>query len=127
MSFIAPTRPKKIKKLFLIAFSIINEWGWRYFFYIARKEWKDKGFSIFYPDQKPVPLFDRISFQEHYKKYLKFIEKIFSKNYSGTDPTKLTFLLYYDSKEVSSLQSTLKSFLDQSYKNWTLLLSLIHI
>ena len=65
MSFIAPTRSKKLKKLCLIAHSIIREWGFGgIFIYIARKEWKEKGFSIFYPDQKPVPLFDRISFQE---------------------------------------------------------------
>ena len=73
MSFIAPTRSKKLKKLCLIAYSIINEWGFGYFWYIARKEWKEKGFSIFYPDEKPVPLFDRISFQEHYEQYLNLI------------------------------------------------------
>ena len=32
MSFIAPTRSKKLKKLCLIAHSIIREWGWGYFY-----------------------------------------------------------------------------------------------
>ena len=120
MSFIAPTRSKKLKKLLLIAHSIIREWGWSYFFYIARKEWKDKGFSIFYPDQKPVALFDRISFQESYENYLKVTEEKFHKDFSNS--TQIIFLVYYESDQLENLKSILKSFLDQSFDKWNLLL-----
>ena len=113
MSFIAPTRSKKFKKLCLIAYSIINEWGFGYFWYIARKEWKEKGFSIFYPDEKPVPLFDRISFQKHYEQYLKLIEKKFHHEFSNSIFPQITFLVYYDSNQVENLRFILKYFLDQ--------------
>ena len=122
MSFIAPTRSKKLKKLCLIAHSIIREWGWGYFYYISRKEWKDKGFSIFYPDQKPVSLFNRISFQEHYEKYLKVIEEKFSKKFSNSNSPQIIFLVYYESDQLENLKSILKSFLDQSFDKWNLVL-----
>ena len=122
MSFIATTRSKKLKKVCLIAHSIIREWGWGYFFYIARKEWKEKGMSIFYPDEKPVPLFDRISFQDQYKKYLSFIEEKFVKDSPNSNLPQITFLIYYDSKKLENLQSILKSFLDQSFDKWNLVL-----
>jgi len=124
MSYIAPTRPKKLKKLFMIAYSLIQAWGWSYFFYIARKEWKDKGFSIFYPDQKPIALFDRISFQESYENYLNLNHIKFSniKDFSNSNLPQITFLIYYDSKKLKNLQSILKSFLDQSFDKWNLVL-----
>jgi len=122
MSFIAPTRSKKLKKLCLIAHSIIGEWGWGYFFYIARKEWKEKGMSIFYPDEKPVPLFDRISFQDQYKKYLSFIEEKFVKDSPNSNLPQITFLVYYESEKIQNLLSLLKSFLDQSFDNWNAIL-----
>jgi GT2 family glycosyltransferase len=122
MSYIAPTRQKKLKKLILIAYDIIHQWGFGYFFYIALKEWKEKGISIFYPDQKPVPLFDRISFQEQYKKYLIFLEKIFSKDDTDSKFPQITFLVNDNSTNFLNLQHLLKSFQEQSLKNWNLIL-----
>jgi O-antigen biosynthesis protein len=122
MSFIAPTRPKKLKKLFLIAYDIIRQWGWRYFYYIAIKEWQEKGISIFYPDQKPVSLFNRISFQEQYKKYLTSIEDNFTPDNFDSNFIQMTFLLYFDSQKPQILESILKSFLEQSFDNWNLIL-----
>ena len=36
---------KKLKKLFLIGKAIIANWGWGYFFYIAKLEFKKQKFS----------------------------------------------------------------------------------
>jgi GT2 family glycosyltransferase len=122
MSFIAPTRSKKLKKLCLIAHSLITEWGWGYFWYVAQKEWKEKGISIFYPDQKPIALFDRISFQESYQNYLNHIQFSNIKDSSNSNLPQITFLVYYESKKIQNLLSLLKSFLDQSFDNWNIIL-----
>ena len=122
MSYIAPTRSKKLKKLFLIAYSLIQAWGWSYFFYIARKEWKSKGFTIFYPDQKPVALFNRISFQESYEHYLNHIQFSNIKDSSNSNLPQITFLIYYESNQLQNILSLLKSFLDQSFDKWNILL-----
>ena len=55
MSFIASTRLKKLKKLFIISRAIISHWGWRYFFYIVKLEYKKQKLAAFKPDQKPIP------------------------------------------------------------------------
>ena len=121
MSYIAPTRQKKLKKLFLLSFNIIREWGWKYFFYTVQKEWKEKGLSIFLPDEKPIPLFARITFQEQYEKYLKSIEEKSLKIFDSTLP-QISFLLFYEPKEIKNLQITLTSFVNQSYDNWNVFL-----
>jgi len=124
MSYIASTRLKKLKKLFIISKAIIYHWGWKYFFYIVKLEFKKGKFSIFKADQKPIPFFQRSSFQIDYEKYLDFIEEKFSKepfDYKSSQ-TQITFLLFYESSKLNNLQNILKSFLDQSYSNWNLVL-----
>lgn len=126
MSFLASTRLKKLKKLFLIAKAIISHWGWRYFFYVVKLEFKKQKLSVFKPDRKPIPLFHRSSFQVDYEKYLDFIEEKFSKesfDYKSSQ-TQITFLLFYESSKLNNLQNILKSFLKQSYSNWNLVLLL---
>jgi O-antigen biosynthesis protein len=122
MSFIAPTRSKKFKKLILLAHAIISQWGFRYFFYLSKLEWKKQGWAIFLPDIKPVPLFYRVSFQEQYEKYLNFMEGKFLKASIDSNFPKITFLLNYESKEVKHIQNILDSFLKQSYDNWNLVI-----
>ena len=122
MSFIAPTRSKKLKKLILLAYAIINQWGFRYFLHVSKIEWNEKGWAIFLPDVKPIPLFDRHSFQEQYEKYLNFIEKKFLKTSIDSNFPKITFLLYAESKELENVQNILVSFLKQSYNNWNLII-----
>ncbi len=124
MSFIASTRLKKLKKLFIIGRAIISQWGWGYFFYIVKLEYKKQKLSVFKPDQKPIPLFHRDSFQVDYENYLSFVEDKFSKELSENKSyqTKITFFLFYDASQLNHLQKTLKSFLDQTYNNWNLVL-----
>jgi len=124
MSFIASTRLKKLKKLFIISRAIISHWGWRYFFYIVKLEYKKQKLAAFKPDQKPIPLFHRRSFQVDYEKYLDFIEDKFSKDSFDhkSCQTKITFFLFYETSKLNDLQKTLKSFLDQSYMHWNLVL-----
>ena len=117
-----PTRPKKLKKLAMIAYLVIKQWGWRYFFYISKEEWKKQKWGIFLPDAKPVPLFDRISFHEQYEKYLSSIKEKFLNNSFNSDLPQITFLLHYESVNLQNIQYVLNSFLDQSYNNWNLVL-----
>ena len=122
MSYIAPTRPKKLKKLARIAYLIIKQWGWGYFFYLSKLEWKKQKWGIFLPDAKPIGLFDRISFQEQYEKYLSYIEEKFLNDSINSDLPQITFLLYYESANFKNVQRVLNSFLDQSYNNWNLVI-----
>ena len=122
MSYIAPTRPKKLKKLARIAYLIIKQWGWGYFFYLSKLEWKKQKWGIFLPDAKPIGLFDRISFQEQYEKYLSYVEEKFLNDSINSDLPQITFLLYYESANFKNVQRILNSFLDQSYNNWNLVI-----
>ena len=115
-------RPKKLKKLARIAYLLIKQWGWKYFFYISKEEWKKQKWGIFLPDAKPIGLFDRISFQEQYEDYLSFIEKKFLNDSSNSYVPQITFLVYYESANFKNVQRILNSFLEQSYDNWNLVL-----
>ena len=101
---------------------IIKQWGWKYFFYISKEEWKKQKWGIFLPDAKPIGLFDRISFQEQYEDYLSFIEKKFLNYSSNSYVPQITFLVYYESANFKNVQRILNSFLEQSYDNWNLVL-----
>lgn len=122
MATIARTRIKKLKKLILNSYDIINFWGWAYFFYIAKNEWNNQKLTLFAPDAKPVPHFERLSFQQKYEQYLNSIEEKFLKEKPSTEFPQITIVLFYESTKIQLIQDSIKSFLNQSYTNWNLLL-----
>ena len=57
MTYIGYTKSKKLKKLFKLSRFFIATYGWRYFLFLAKHEFKKQGFSIFTPDAAPKPSF----------------------------------------------------------------------
>ncbi|WP_182126110.1 glycosyltransferase family 2 protein [Nitrosopumilus sp. b2] len=108
----------------MIARAIISRWGWGYFFYIAKLEFKKQKLSILKPDGKPIPLFYRDSFQSDYEKYLDSIENKIITNLDKTklNQIKITFFIFCDVSQINNLKSTVKSFFEQDFNNWNIVL-----
>jgi|LWDU01.1.fsa_nt_gi GT2 family glycosyltransferase len=124
MPFIGYSRTKKIKKLYLLAKTIISQWGWKYFFYVVRLEFKKQGLSVFIPDEKPQPSFLQKNYQNDYDQYLKHMHQNLSKelvDFSKIKSPVITILILYDGNS-EKLDLTMDSVQKQHYKNWNVIL-----
>jgi len=118
-SYIGYTPWKKLKKLFIITKGIIGEFGLKYFFYVVNLELKKQGFSIFTPDEKPVPLYSEKNFQEKYQLFLNKMNEEQSKtNYDLIYSPNLLFVLFANSKNFKDILLSISSLQTQLYQNW---------
>ena len=111
-SYIGYTPWKKLKKLFIITKGIIGEFGLKYFFYVVNLELKKQGFSIFTPDEKPVPLYSEKNFQEKYQLFLNKMNEEQSKtNYDLIYSPNLLFVLFANSKNFKAVGEASPTYL----------------
>jgi len=129
MSYIGYSRIKKIKKLYLLTKAIIGNWGWKYFFYVVRLEFKKQGLSVFVPDKKPQPSYLQKHYQNDYDQYLKHMHQNLSNELTDLPDTKLptiTILILFDG-DSKKLELTMNSIQKQYYKNWSVILLPINL
>lgn len=124
MPYIGYSRIKKIKKLYLLSKAIIDNWGWKYFFYVVRLEFKKQGLSMFIPDEKPQPSFLQKNYQNDYDQYLKNMHSnLFNEliDFSNIKLPSIMFLILFDG-DSKKLDFTMNSIQKQHYKNWSAIL-----
>jgi GT2 family glycosyltransferase len=117
MAYIGYTKNKKIKKLYLLAKAIIHDFGWKYFFYVAKLEFKKQGLSIFIPDDAPQPSFLQKNYQNEYNEYLKHMHNNLSNEFSKDSEETSTIIILFDG-DTKKLQLTIDSLQKQHYSNW---------
>lgn len=120
MPFVGDTRAKKLQKLFLLSREIIHAYGWNYFFYVVKLEFKIQKFSMFTPDKSPQPSFLHENYQNEYDIFLKNQHQDLLKE-SSKIPTSLfnvkIIILFHGN--FKKLIATINSLQTQHYKNWT--------
>ena len=123
MPYIGYTKSKKIKKLFLLARAIIHSYGWKYFFYVVRLEFKKQGLSVLNPDQAPEPSFLQKNYQNDYDKYLKQMHQNLSKEISiASKPSSSITIIILFHGNIERLQLTVNSLQNQHNQNWNALI-----
>ena len=125
MSYIGDTKIKKIKKLYLLTKAIIQSYGLKYFFYVAKLELKKQGLSMFSPDDSPIPSFLQENYQQTYDEYLKKMNYHLSTHYSNLPDdinSNILLIILFDGR-LENLQSTLNSLKKQNFTNFKYLYS----
>ena len=122
MTYIGYTKSKKLKKLFILSRKIILAYGWNYFFFLVRHEFKKQGFSILSPDSAPQPSFLHENYQSEYIEYLKNIHHNLSKEFQTTNNTRsITVIILFDGNN-QKLYHTIDSLKKQTHSNWNALI-----
>ncbi len=128
MPYIGNTKSKKIKKLYLLARTIIQSHGLRYFFYIIKLELKKQGLSMFAPDASPQPSFLYENYQNEYNAYLKQLQENLSREFLNESKlnSTITIMIIFDG-DTKKLKLTVNSLQKQSYTNWNALVLSINL
>jgi GT2 family glycosyltransferase len=121
MTYIGYTKSKKLKKLFKLSRFFIATYGWRYFLFLAKHEFKKQGFSIFTPDAAPKPSFLFENYQTEYADYLKNIHHNLSKEFQTTNTQSITMIILFDGN-TQKLNHTIDSLKKQNHLNWNALI-----
>jgi GT2 family glycosyltransferase len=122
MPYIGYTRSKKIKKLYLLAKAIISNYGLRYFFYVAKLEFKKQKFSVFTPDSAPQPSFLQKNYQSGYDEYLKKMHHCLSNEFTNNSKMTLAVtVIVISDGNLEKLTKTMNSLQQQHYVHWSAL------
>ena len=121
MTYIGYTKSKKLKKLFKLSRLFITTYGWKYFLFLAKNEFKKKGFSIFTPDAAPKPSFLFENYQTEYTGYLKNIHHNLSEEFQTTNTRSITMIILFDGN-TQKLNHTIDSLKKQIHSNWNALI-----